>query len=240
MDIPELNYVKICEVFIEKTLFKSKCIDITGNDFNSLEELKKWIAQYSKNIMLSYRETREVIRKAIYFSNHYVEPIRCRLLAYKLCDKLYYEKTGKHINSGNDYIYDKDFSNKNAKGKLLDKNNFEKIFRFSRPTNETNGIVNKIRSKLNSYPEVISYDQADEILNYVKDALKKLERQDFVKYGLHAYEDHEIFFKDVLENIDVKLTELFEIKNKFGSDDNDDIRFSDYEEKIKHPTKLFK
>lgn len=115
IDIPNLNYEKICSDHITKKEF-TKNLVYDGNDFNSIIELQKWIAEYAKKCGFSYRETVEIIKKAKFFCNNYNEPIRCRLLAYTLCNRLYKEKIKTwggptNIQYGENDIYKNDQQN---------------------------------------------------------------------------------------------------------------------------------
>ena len=115
IDIPNLNYEKICSDNITPKEF-AKNLVYEGNVFNSIIELQKWIAEYAKKCNFSYRETVEIIKKAKIFCNNYNEPIRCRLLAYTLCNRLYKEKIKTwggptNIQYGENDIYKNDQQN---------------------------------------------------------------------------------------------------------------------------------
>ena len=109
IQIPELNYLKICQDKITAKDFTQNLV-YEGDYYNSITVLQEWMAHYAKLARLSYRETSEIINQAKIFCNNYKEPIRCRLLAYTLCNKLHHEKvlrwhSGSELEFGDNNIY---------------------------------------------------------------------------------------------------------------------------------------
>lgn len=255
IDVPKLNYNKICEDKIKLSEFGPNISNIHGK-FDSIYELKKWIAEYAQKAKLSYRETIEIIKRAKCFCKNYPEPIRCRLLANRLCNKIYRQNNKNHsdyntrnmeLPYGDNYAYSNSttYNNESKKDKLLKANVFNNntLLQFDgKATNSAISISCKKISelKMNSY----SYAEMYSTINAILNELNLIDVDNYTpSYGYYlAVSKEELRSK--VQTIRSYLNEtkqsLTEFQKITGSDDSDAERLTAYDNKIQDPTSLYK
>lgn len=235
INIPELNYQKICSDKITKREF-TKNLTYVGDNYNSILELQKWIAEYAKKANLSYRETVQIIRRAKLFCNNYCEPIRCRLLAYTLCNYSHKQraKTWKDsvgIAYGENNIYaDNQQNPKNL------------VFRHTPAYQPLVSIRNRFgvysKFRLDAYITAAGhvYDTYAGVYNNIEHLIKlisELSEDSFSNRGLFCNYIKPIL-APVVPDLEAQRQKLQILQTKHGSDDNDLNRAKDYEEKVKN------
>lgn len=229
IQIPELNYLKICQDKITPKDFTQNLV-YEGDYYNSITVLQKWMAHYAKLARLSYRETSEIINRAKIFCNNYKEPIRCRLLAYTLCNYIHIEKTKKFgsytdLNFGNGNIYKQ--SGATPRTNLLSQTPVrDAIFNlgqknyFLSTNQQLNELTNCDIQEINTYKT--KYDTIEILKNKISNiSIKTPEIQETLK--------------ECLTKLDELEAELYKLQTIEGSDDNDLERAKDYNEKLKNP-----
>lgn len=229
IQIPELNYLKICQDKITAKDFTQNLV-YEGDYYNSITVLQKWMAHYAKLARLSYRETSEIINRAKIFCNNYKEPIRCRLLAYTLCNYIHIEKTKKFgsytdLNFGNGNIYKQ--SGATPRTNLLSQTPVrDAIFNlgqknyFLSTNQQLNELTNCDIQEINTYKT--KYDTIEILKNKISNiSIKTPEIQETLK--------------ECLTKLDELEAELYKLQTIEGSDDNDLERAKDYNEKLKNP-----
>lgn len=253
IEVPELNYNRICEDKIKISEFGANVSNIHGI-FNSIHELKKWIAEYAKKSKLSYRETIEIIKRAKYFCKNYPEPIRCRLLANRLCNKLYKHNNKNHSNInarnaelsfGVNYMYTTitGYNSESQKDILLKADAFNNgiFLQFGGKTTTTaiENTCNRVSNlKQSSYSYAGMYSTIDNVLN-------ELNQIDIENYDPPRRYYNEVSEKELSEKVQTmkdflakKKQDLLDFQHITGSDDNDAERLTKYENKIQDPTAL--
>ncbi len=252
IDVPQLNYNKICEDRIKLADFGHHISNIEGN-FNSIQELKKWIAEYAKQAHLSYRETIEIIKRAKYFCKNYSEEIRCRLLAYQLCNKLYKQKNKNSSNPATrastlkfekNYMYKEGYE-ESQKEILLKADLFNAHTRLEFPGHATTSNVQNICHNISSLQQnAYSYKIMFSTIEKIKNELNKIDIEHYVPYQSYWSTVTKAQLREKVQCIQNYLNQAKQNLSNFqqitGSDDSDDERLSRYEEKIKNPTSLFK
>ncbi len=237
IDIPNLNYEKICTDRITKKEF-TKNLVYEGNDFNSITELQKWIAEYARSCGFSYRETVEIIKKAKFFCNNYNEPIRCKLLAYTLINHLHKQKAvtwgqSVDIKYGTDNIYTNDQGNPRIRifGSHPAHHELNQIkYRFDVPI-EFDNLVALSATTAQTYADL--YKNID---NCIKEILALTER-DFLNN--HFYYSHvKPWLEELLQPLRQQKEEAKKLQKEHGSDDNDIKRAKKYENIAKNPQLL--
>lgn len=229
IQIPELNYLKICQDKITAKDFTQNLV-YEGDYYNSITVLQEWMAHYAKLARLSYRETSEIINQAKIFCNNYKEPIRCRLLAYTLCNYIHIEKTKKFgsytdLNFGNGNIYKQ--SGATPRTNLLSQTPVrDAIFNlgqknyFLSTNQQLNELTNCDIQEINTYKT--KYDTIEILKNKISNiSIKTPEIQETLK--------------ECLTKLDELEAELYKLQTIEGSDDNDLERAKDYNEKLKNP-----
>ena len=237
IDIPNLNYEKICLDHITKKEF-TKNLVYEGNNFDCIIELQKWIAEYAKKCGFSYRETVEIIKKAKFFCNNYNEPIRCKLLAYTLCNRLHKQKAIRwaeqaDIQYGENNIYTNDqqnprmriFGNHPAHYEL-----YQIRHSFSVPT-EFDKLVELSDKTAKTYADL--YKNIDDC---IKEISLLLER-DFLNNPFY-YRQVKPRLENLLQPLRQQKEAAEKLQKEHGSDDNDAERAKIYANLAQSPHML--
>ncbi len=237
VSIPELNYLKICQDKITSTEFTQNLV-YKGDAYNSITVLQKWLAYYSQAAKLSYRETAAIIKRAKTFCNHYQEPIRCRLLAYSLCNNVYNKKTtslggARDLNFGDNNIYAD--SQQNPKTKVF----------ASHPTKNALALINShygsmvIGNKLNilynmASREANTYPERYKLIKILK---KKVAEIDPNTLSNNQYGRAHIvpIFNKIIPELDAQKAEMDKLQQLHGSDDDDLERLKYYQDLVQNP-----
>ncbi len=239
IDIPNLNYEKICTDHITEKEFINNLV-YEGNDFNSITELRKWIAEYAKKCNFSYRETVEIIKKAKFFCNNYNEPIRSRLLAYTLCNRLHKQKATRwaeqaDIQYGENDIYKN--NQQTPKYTVFNKyivyetlQNINSSILLSKPEN-FHALINKAGETPKTYEELYS------AIQYCHDIISDLIKKDFLNNNFY-YEQIQPKLANLLPELDKQKQEAEKLQKEHGSDDNDVERAKIYEKMAQNPQLL--
>lgn len=237
IQIPELNYLKICQDKITAKDFTQNLV-YEVDYYNSITVLQEWMAHYAKLARLSYRETSEIINQAKIFCNNYKEPIRCRLLAYTLCNKLHHEKvlrwhSGSELEFGDNNIYTNNQRN-------------PKTVAFARhPARNAFGLIHgryyiSLRSAIinNLYKiadtPTTTYSELYDLIQKIKEEVNKINVKDIVTYNYDLNPIKEIW-DTIIPDLDKLQKELQDLQTFEGSDDDDLERAKDYNEKLKNP-----
>lgn len=239
IDIPNLNYEKICSDNVTQKEF-SKNLVYEGNDFNSIIELQKWVAEYAKKCNFSYRETVEIIKKAKFFCNNYNEPIRCRLLAYTLCNRLYKEKIKTwggptNIQYGENNIYTNDQQNPRMRIFSSHPAHYELYqikHSFTVPT-EFDKLVVLSDKTAKTYTDL--YKNIDDCIKEISTLLER----DFFNNPFY-YRQVKPRLESLLPLLEKQKSDAKELQTKHGSDDNDIERAKIYEKMVQNPQLLNK
>lgn len=237
IDIPNLNYEKICTDHITKKEF-TKNLVYEGNDFNSMIELQKWIAEYAKKCNFSYRETVEIIKKAKFFCNNYNEPIRGRLLAYTLCNRLYKEKIKTwggptNIQYGENDIYKIDQYNPKSLifGSHPAYDELRQIkYSFSVPA-EFDNLVALSAKTAQTYADL--YKNIDDCIKEITD----LTERDFLNDKFY-YDQAKPRLERLLPFLRQQKEDAEKLQKEHGSDDNDMERAKNYANLVQNPQLL--
>lgn len=235
INIPKLNYQKICADKITKKEF-SKNLTYVGDNYNSISELQKWVAEYAKESKFSYRETVQIIKRAKLFCNNYNEPIRCRLLAYTLCNCSQKQKTnswnrGADIGYGDNNIYA--VSQQNPKTLA-----FKRTPAYHPLASIRNRFSVHCRFRIDAYITAAGhvYDTYDGTYNNIDHLIRlisEISEDNFSNKGLFNNYIKPIL-APIIPDLEAQRTELQNLQAKHGSDDNDLKRAKDYEEKIQN------
>ena len=236
INIPNLNYEKICADRITEEEFRSNLV-YEGDSYNNIQELRKWIAEYAKKSHFSYRETVELINRAKLFCNTYHEPIRCRLLAYQLCNRLHKEKVRtwqehNDIYYGDDNVY-KDCP-QNTKKKL-----FSRHPAYQPLSSINNRFGHLARIRLDAYVSMAGAvrDTYADVYKQIKHLIKLV--SDISETDFRNKTAYNNYIKSELEGVVPALEKLYkelrEFQRKHGSDDSDLDRAKDYELKVYNP-----
>ena len=239
INIPSLNYEKICSDRINKKEFNKNLV-YTGNDFNSIIELQKWIAEYAKKCGFSYRETVEIIKKAKIFCNNYNEPIRCRLLAYTLCNRLHKQKATKwaeqtDIQYGENDIYKNDQQNPRMRifGSHPAHPELNQIrYAFSVPA-EFDNLVALSAKMAQTYADL--YKNIDDCIKKIA----ALTEYDFLNNKFY-YDQAKPRLERLLPLLRQQKEDAEKLQKEHGSDDNDAERAKIYANLAKNPQLLKK
>ncbi|MBO5739741.1 MAG: hypothetical protein J6R52_01590 [Alphaproteobacteria bacterium] len=236
IDIPNLNYEKICADRITEEEFRSNLV-YEGDSYNNIQELRKWIAEYAKKSHFSYRETVELINRAKLFCNTYHEPIRCRLLAYQLCNRLHKEKN-KMRHEYNDIDYGEDNVYKDCP-----QNTKKKLFSHHPAYQPLSSINNRFghlaRIRLRAYVSTAGqiHDTYADVYKQIKHLIKLV--SDISETDFRNKTAYNNYIKPELEVVVPALKTLYkelrEFQRKHGSDDSDLDRAKDYELKVYNP-----
>lgn len=240
IQIPELNYLKICKDKITVKDFTQNLV-YEGNYYNSITVLQKWMAHYAKLAKLSYRETSEIINRAKIFCNNYKEPIRCRLLAYTLCDKLYLEKVlrwhgDSELAFGDNNIYID--SKRNPKTVAFARHPARSAFALIHSKHNWSLRGNKIDNlyKL-ANRSTKTYSELYALIQTIKEEINKTDLKEIVIYS-NELEPIQRIWDSIIPDLDKLEQELQNLQKVHGSDDNDLERAKDYKEKIKNPQNI--
>lgn len=235
--IPNLNYLKICQDKITAKDFTQNLV-YEGDYYNSITVLQKWMAHYAKLARLSYRETSEIINRAKIFCNNYKEPIRCRLLAYTLCNKLYHEKVFRwqsvtELAFGDHNIYID--SEKNPRTVAFTRHPARNAFALIHSKyNELlhRNIINNLYiladTSTNTYSELYN------LIHTIKEKVNKINIKEFIAYN-YTPEPIQKIWNTIIPDLEKQEKELQDLQNFHGSDDNDLERAKDYKEKLENP-----
>lgn len=234
IDIPNLNYEKICADHITEKWFTNNLV-YEGNDFNSITELRKWIAEYAKKCGFSYRETVEIIKKAKFFCNNYNEPIRCRLLAYTLCNRLHKQKARTDIQYGDDDLY-KD-SQQNPRIVIFRKQPAYPILNQLKNSFRMPAEFDPLVTMAGQYPE--TYVELYAINNKCREAISEFLEKDFLNNSFY-YNQIKPRLQQVLPDLEKQKQEAEKLQKEHGSDDNDAKRAKIYEKLVQNPQLLNK
>ena len=239
IDIPNLNYEKICSDNIMPKEF-AKNLVYEGNVFNSIIELQKWVAEYAKKCNFSYRETVEIIKKAKFFCNNYNEPIRCRLLAYTLCNRLHRQK-GRNWGERTDIQYGE--SNIYADNQQNPRNI---IFRKQPAYPILNRLKNSFRMPVEFDPLVTMAGQfpntyAELYDTNIKcyDAISRFAEKDFLNNSFY-YDQIKPQLLQALSDLEKQKQDAGKLQKEHGSDDNDMGRAKNYANLVQNPQLLKK
>lgn len=239
IDIPNLNYEKICSDNITQKEFVKNLV-YEGNNFNSIIELRKWIAEYAKKCNFSYRETVEIIKKAKFFCNNYNEQIRCRLLAYTLCNRLHRQK-GRSWGERTDVQYGD--NNIYADNQQNPRNI---IFRKQPAYPILNQLRNSFRMPIEFDPLVTiarqlskTYAEFYEINVKCYDTISRFAEKDFLNNSFY-YNQIKPRLQQVLSDLEKQKQEAEKLQKEHGSDDNDMERAKNYANLVQNPQLLKK
>ena len=237
IQIPELNYLKICQDKITAKDFTQNLV-YEGDYYNSITVLQEWMAHYAKLARLSYRETSEIINQAKIFCNNYKEPIRCRLLAYTLCNKLHHEKvlrwhSGSELEFGDNNIYTN--NQRNPKTVAFARHPARNAFALihSRYYGSLRGAIINNLYKIADTPTT-TYSELYGLIQKIKEEVNKINIEDIVTYKYNLNPIKEIW-DNIIPDLDEQQKELQDLQTFQGSDDNDLERAKDYNEKLKNP-----
>lgn len=251
IDVPSLNYAKICEDRIKISELGTN-ISCTEGKFDSIQELKKWIAEYAKKANLSYRETIEIIKRAKYLCKNNREPIRCRLLAYQLCNKMYKQNNKNSNNRNNSLLFGSNYMYKDGytesqkeillKAETFNNNTFLQ-FGGRLTTTEIDNVCNRI-SRLKTNKASYSYTEMYSLIDNISHELISIDIENY--YPPAGY--FNALSKELLaEKVKSIKDYLIQIKQNLldfqyitGSDDLDTERLSEYNNKTQDPTSVFK
>lgn len=238
--IPSLDYENICNRELDDELFKDvDNIEISGEGYNSLFQLKKWLVYYSKGFQLTYREILEVIKIAIEICKYEKEKIRCHYLAFKLCEiknKHNNHRTSFSLDIISPYSTDYDYNNPNLKRKLFDdckKNAGEIKSKVGGP------IHHRIFGCISRLQTASTYKDIETNIGEFTLEIDKI----IEDYKERQWELGNSNYTNMLsgkENLLKVRKEIKKIYNEYGSDDNDEERIKRYDELVNAPEKLFK
>ena len=244
--IPDIDYKKIASNEIIADKFTNKYINTTNNPnaYNGIETLRQWFAKYAKDARLTYREMKNLISEMINICNHMNEPVRCRLLAHRICVKL---SKIDQINSGTEWCYR---SPRNCVGvKLtheLENNNHIEIINIHHEYNflSQNRYLQLLSDEFQMalytlYSATSKLDKTEKYRNHIAslgNKIKKLSLKD-VAVPLYRHLVENIYNK-IIEKIDKYNQDLETLKN-YGSDDQDMERLKRYDEYVNDQTKIF-
>lgn len=237
IQIPELNYLKICQDKITAKDFTQNLI-YEGDHYNSITVLQKWMAHYAKLVKLSYRETSEIINQAKIFCNNYKEPIRCRLLAYTLCNKIYHEKIlrwhgGSELEFGDNNIYTN--NQRNPKTVAFARHPARNAFALIH--SKYNGLLlgNIIKNLYTTADRTTNtYSELYDLIKTIKEEVSKINVKSFIGIST-ILEPIQAIWNTIIPGLEKLEKELYDLQNFEGSDDNDLERAKDYNEKLKNP-----
>ena len=239
IDIPNLNYEKICSDHITKKEF-TKNLVYEGNNFDSIIELQKWIAEYAKKCGFSYRETVEIIKKAKFFCNNYNEPIRCKLLAYTLCNRLHKQKATRwaeqaDIQYGENNIYTNDQQNPRMRIFSSHPAHYELYqikHSFTVPT-EFDKLVVLSDKTAKTYADL--YKNIDDCIKEISTLLER----DFFNNPFY-YRQVKPRLENLLQPLRQQKEDAENLQKEHGSDDNDAERAKIYANLVQNPQLLKK
>lgn len=237
IQIPELNYLKICQDKITAKDFTQNLV-YEGDYYNSITVLQEWMAHYAKLARLSYRETSEIINQAKIFCNNYKEPIRCRLLAYTLCNKLHHEKvlrwhSGSELEFGDNNIYTN--NQRNPKTVAFARHPARSAFALIHSKHNWSLRGSKIDNlyKL-ANRSTKTYSELYALIQTIKEEINKTNLKEIVIYS-NELEPIQRIWDSIIPDLDKLEQELQNLQKVHGSDDNDLERAKDYNEKLKNP-----
>lgn len=237
IQIPELNYLKICQDKITAKDFTQNLV-YEGDYYNSITVLQEWMAHYAKLARLSYRETSEIINQAKIFCNNYKEPIRCRLLAYTLCNKLHHEKvlrwhSGSELEFGDNNIYTN--NQRNPKTVAFARHPARSAFvlihskhNWSLRGSKIDNLYKLANRSTKTYSELYA------LIQTIKEEINKTNLKEIVIYS-NELEPIQRIWDSIIPDLDKLEQELQNLQKVHGSDDNDLERAKDYNEKLKNP-----
>lgn len=237
IQIPELNYLKICQDKITAKDFTQNLV-YEGDYYNSITVLQEWMAHYAKLARLSYRETSEIINQAKIFCNNYKEPIRCRLLAYTLCNKLHHEKvlrwhSGSELEFGDNNIYTN--NQRNPKTVAFARHPARSAFALIHSKHNWSLRGSKIDNlyKL-ANRSTKTYSELYALIQTIKEEINKTNLKEIVIYS-NELEPIQRIWDSIIPDLDKLEQELQNLQKVHGSDDNDLERAKDYKEKLENP-----
>lgn len=237
IQIPELNYLKICQDKITAKDFTQNLV-YEGDYYNSITVLQKWMAHYAKLVKLSYRETSEIINQAKIFCNNYKEPIRCRLLAYTLCNKIYHEKVlrwraAPELAFGDNDIYIND--KKNPRLEAFARHPARNAFALIH--SKYNGLLlgDIIKNLYTTADRTTNtYSELYDLIKTIKEEVSKINVKSFIGVST-ILEPIQAIWDTIIPGLEKLEKELHDLQNFEGSDDDDLERAKDYNEKLKNP-----
>ena len=237
IQIPDLNYLKICQDKITPKDFTQNLV-YEGDYYNSVTVLQKWMAHYAKLARLSYRETSEIINRAKIFCNNYKEPIRCRLLAYTLCNKIYHEKIlhwhgGSELEFGDNNIYTN--NQRNPKTAAFARHPARNAFALIH--SKYNGLLlgDTIKNLYTTADRTTNtYSELYDLIKTIKEEVSKINVKSFIGIST-ILEPIQAIWNTIIPGLEKLEKELYDLQNFEGSDDNDLERAKDYNEKLKNP-----
>lgn len=240
IQIPELNYLKICQDKITAKDFTQNLV-YEGDYYNSITVLQEWMAHYAKLARLSYRETSEIINQAKIFCNNYKEPIRCRLLAYTLCNKLHHEKvlrwhSGSELEFGDNNIYTN--NQRNPKTVAFARHPARSAFvlihskhNWSLRGSKIDNLYKLANRSTKTYSELYA------LIQTIKEEINKINIKEIVVYNTVPHPIQQIWDK-IIPDLEQQEKELQDLQKIHGSDDNDLDRAKDYAEKLENPQQI--
>ncbi|HIU65017.1 MAG TPA: hypothetical protein IAC63_00030 [Candidatus Enterousia avicola] len=236
IQIPELNYLKICQDKITAKDFTQNLVS-EGDYYNSITVLQKWMAHYAKLVKLSYRETSEIINQAKIFCNNYKEPIRCRLLAYTLCNKIYHEKVlrwraAPELAFGDNDIYQRQ---KNPRLEAFARHPARNAFALIH--SKYNGLLlgDIIKNLYTTADRTTNtYSELYDLIKTIKEEVSKINVKSFIGVST-ILEPIQAIWDTIIPGLEKLEKELHDLQNFEGSDDDDLERAKDYNEKLKNP-----
>lgn len=234
INIPSLNYEKICNEHIKRGEFVNNLV-YSGDSYNSMIELRKWFAEYAKQAELSYRETVEIIKRAKFFCNKYHEPIRCRLLAYKLCSRHNSDRQKAHIATK--------FVSYGAYNLYEDAQHNPKTQLFNRrPIHSELYHLKSIFNKQSGFEELVevssqipkTYDELYKIINYCAKKIPVFIENNFTPNDFYFNQAKPLLEK-LLPILQKQKREARLLQRLHGSDDFDKERSVEYEKIVRNP-----
>ena len=237
IQIPDLNYRQICQdTFTPKDFTQNLVYE--GDYYNSVTVLQKWMAHYAKLARLSYRETSEIINRAKIFCNNYKEPIRCRLLAHTLCNKIYHEKVlrwraAPELAFGDNDIYIND--KKNPRLEAFARHPARNAFALIH--SKYNGLLlgDIIKNLYTTADRTTNtYSELYDLIKTIKEEVSKINVKSFIGVST-ILEPIQAIWDTIIPGLEKLEKELHDLQNFEGSDDDDLERAKDYNEKLKNP-----
>lgn len=218
------------------------------NIYNSISSLRNWFAAYSFHSCLTVRELKDFSIELARICNNFYEPIRVQwlacIMAYKNVDKDFnfkYPLPTEHC------FYKEHFtskSRKNGKDSIINLSAyFSKIYQlrnieYARINNSNQYIgIAPYNKFINMFSRLATDKQ-----NYkdIREYLKTLETE-ILNVKLHYKDCNDVLNQLVaIENAaNEQIKIINEYQQKFGSDDNDDIREKQYQNTVNNPETLY-
>lgn len=217
------------------------------NVYNNITLLRNWFATYSFHSCLTVRELKDFSIELARICNNFYEPIRAQwlacVMAHKNVDKDFnfkYPLPTEHCFYKEHYTTQR---RENIKDSLLNLSNYSvelrRLAKIESPVDSQNhtinannyrGFVNKYHNNPNQKKK---YDEVHQFFNNLKKDIIDLKREYHDCYQIMGN-------LNIMEQAAINQYEIIkQYQNKYGSDDNDDIRESNYQKIIDNPELLY-